>query len=120
MFTVKADVAKNRLYITLVGFFHADEMKACTDQTILETKKLKPGYDVITDISQFKPAGPDAAKEIERGQAHFKATKIGHGIRVVGGSATTSMQFTRTGKAVGYIPDTVSTVAEAEKILDSR
>lgn len=120
MFTVKADVAKNRLYITLVGFFDANEMKACTDQTILETKKLKPGYDVITDISQFKPTGPEAVKEIERGQAHFKATEIGHGIRVVGSSATTSMQFTRTGKSVGYLPDTVSTVAEAEKALDNQ
>lgn len=119
MYTVKANVAKNRLYVSMIGFFQADEMKACTDQVILETKKLKPGYDVITDVSQFKPAGPDAIKEIERGQAHFKATKIGHGIRVVGGSATTSLQFARTGKSVGYVPDTVSTVVEAEKILDN-
>jgi hypothetical protein len=120
MYTVKVDVAKNRLYITMVGFLKADEMKACTDQVILETKKLKPGYDVITDISQFKPADQEAVKEIERGQAHFKATLIGHGIRVVGKSAVTSMQFSRTGKAVGYIPDAVATVAEAEKLLDSK
>jgi hypothetical protein len=120
MYTVKADVAKNRLYVTMVGFFKAEEMKECTDKTIEESKKLKSGYDVVTDISQFKPAGPETVKEIERGQAHFKATGVGRGIRVVGESVLSGMQFTRTGKTIGYDPDTVATVADAEKLLDGK
>ena len=119
MYSVKADIAKNRLYITLQGFIKAEEMKACTDLTISESKTLKPGFDIITDITQFKPAGPETVKEIERGQAYFKTAKIGRGIRVVGQSVTSSMQFGRTGKAIGYAPDTVATLAEAEKLLDS-
>jgi hypothetical protein len=120
MYTIKADVQKNRLYIKLVGFFSTEEMKKATDDTISEVRKLKPGYDVITDVSEFKPAGPETVKEIERGQAHFKATGVGHGIRVVGESVLTGMQFNRTGKGVGYIPDAVATVEEAEKLLDSK
>jgi hypothetical protein len=119
MYSIKADVAKNRLYVTIQGFLEDKEMKACTDMTISESKKLKPGFDVITDISQFKPAGPETTKEIERGQAYFKASKIGRGIRVVGQSSLSSMQFKRTGKTVGYEPDTVATIAEAEELLDS-
>ena len=119
MYSVKADVAKNRLYITLEGFFKVEEMKACTDLTISESKKLKPGFDVITDVSQFKPADPETIKEIERAQAFFTASKIGRGVRVVGQKVTGGMQLSRTGKSVGYEPVTVATMAEAEKLLDS-
>jgi hypothetical protein len=118
MYSIKADVDKNRLYITMQGFFSVEEMKACTDQTISESKKLKPGFDVITDISEFKPVSPEATKELERGQAFFKSAKIGRGIRVVGKSVTSGMQLNRTGKTVGYEPNTVATLAEAEKFLD--
>ncbi len=120
MYIIKADAEKNRLYITMVGFFKADEMKKCTDEVIEESKKLKRGYDVITDISQFKPVGSDTVKEIERGQRHFRETGISRGIRVVGESVISGMQFRRTGKATGYDPDTVATVADAEKLLDDK
>lgn len=119
MYTVKVDEEKNRLYITMVGFFKFEEMKKCTDETIEASKKLKRGYDVITDISQFKPAGPETVKEIERGQAHFKASGVNRGIRVIGNSTLPDMQFSRTGKPLGYAPNTAATVAEAERILDN-
>ena len=120
MYTIKSDLAKNRLYISLVGFFKLEEMQKCTDEVINESKKLRRGYDVITDISQFKPAGPETVKEIERGQEHFKASGVGRGIRVVGESVLSGMQFNRTGKTIGYTPDTVATIADAEKLLDSQ
>jgi MFS superfamily sulfate permease-like transporter len=120
MFTVKADVQKNRLYVTFQGFFNFIEMKECTDKTIEECKKLKPGYDVITDISQFKIVGQDATGEVARAQAHFKKSGVRHAIRVVGNSALANSQFTRIGKTVDYVPQTVATPAEAEKILDAQ
>jgi hypothetical protein len=119
VFTVKADVEKNRLYITLVGFFHQDEMKACTDKTIEEAKNLKPGFDVITDVSQFKPVGQEALDEVARGQAFFKSAGIRHGIRVEGDSVLSSKQFSRIGKSVDYNPNIVKNIEEADKILDS-
>jgi hypothetical protein len=120
MYTVTANIEKNRLYVTLVGFFDYNQMKECTDKTILELKKLKPGFDVITDISQFKPLGQDTLVEVERAQAQFKKSGIRYGLRVEGKSKLTSMQFSRVGKTVDYIPDTVETLEEAEKLLDSK
>ncbi len=120
MYTIKVDEQKNRLYVTMVGFFKLEEMKKCTDDTIEAIKKLKRGYDVITDISQFKPAGPETVKEIERGQAYFKTSGVNRGIRVIGDSALPDMQFSRTGKIIGYTPNTTATVAEAERLLDNR
>jgi len=120
MYTVKADFKKNRLYVTLNGFMALKEMKECTDKTIEEGKKLKRGYDVITDISSFNAVGPEAQEEVKRGQAFFKESGVRHAIRVLGNAAITNIQFNRLGKAVGYVPETVATVADAEKILDAQ
>jgi hypothetical protein len=119
LYTIKADVQKNRLYVILVGFFHYDEMKACTDKTIEAVKKLKPGFDVITDLSKFNPVGKDTLDEVARGQSFFKQSGIRHGIRVEGKAALANLQFSRTGKAVDYNPNIVATMEEAEKLLDS-
>lgn len=119
MYTINTDAVKNRLYVTLVGFFDYMTMKECTDKTIEEVSKLKPGFDVITDLSEFKPVGQDTLDEISRGQAFFKKTGIRHGVRIVGKAALTSSQFNRLGKAVDYNPNIVATMEEAEKLLDS-
>lgn len=119
MYTIRADAQKNRLYVTLVGFFNHDLMKECTDKTIEEVKKLKPGFDVITDISQFKPVGQDAVDEVARGQAFFKQAGIRHGIRIEGQATLTSGQFGRAAKTVDYNPNVVPDIAAAEKLLES-
>jgi hypothetical protein len=119
LYTIKADIEKNRLYVTLVGFFNQILMKECTDKTIEEAKKLKPGFDVITDLSQFKPVGQDAQDEIARGQAFFKQAGIKHGIRIEGSATLASSQFNRLGKTVDYNPNVVKNLEEAEKLLDS-
>jgi hypothetical protein len=118
MYNIRVDQTKNRLYVTLTGFFMLEEMKKCVDETIQATKKLKTGYDVISDVSQFKPGMPEVTKEIERVQKHFLASGVRRGLRVVGHSALIGMQFSRTSKEVGYNSTNVATVEEAEKILD--
>ncbi len=95
-------------------------MKKCSDETIALAKKLKRGFDVITDISQFKPATPEATKEIERVQAFFKTSGVRHGVRVVGENVLSGMQFKRTGGIAGYVSSNVATLSEAEKLLESR
>jgi hypothetical protein len=118
MYTVRADIVKNRLYITLSGYFQYQEMKECTDKTIMEAHKLKPGFDVITDISQFKAVDQETLAEVKRGQEHFKKSGVKHAIRVQGSSIITSIQFARSGKAVDYLAATVATVADAEIFLE--
>ena len=64
--TMRADPARNRLYGMLEGFFTAEEMKKCADDTIEKTKQLRPGYCTVTDVTKCKPMPPEAAAEIER------------------------------------------------------
>lgn len=120
MYTVTADIAKNRLYVKLVGYFEYKEMKEATDKTVTETAKLKPGFDVITDLSQFKPVGQDALDEVTRGQTHLNKAGKRYAIRVEGKSKLTSLQFSRMGKNVDYMPDIVASLEEAEKLLDAK
>lgn len=120
MFTVRADTQKNRLYVKLVGFFEYQEMKEATDATIEGIGKLQPGYDIINDISEFKPVGQDTLKEIERGQVYFKKSGIRCGVRVEGKAKLSNYQFNRIGKAVEYEALAAATMEEAEKLLEEK
>lgn len=119
MYNIRADIPKNRLYVKLIGFFENKEMKECTDKTIEEAKKLKTGFDVITDISLFKAVNQDTLAEIKRAQTFFKIHGVRHAIRVAGSSLLANGQFNRVGKTVNYTPETVATLADAEKYLNS-
>jgi hypothetical protein len=120
MYEIKIDRVKNRLYITMEGFFSTEEMKQCSDKVIEAAKKLKPEYDVITDISNFAPVAPETLQEITRVQDYFRKSGVRHGVRVVGKRVVTEMQFKRLGKGVGYSPIDVATLDEANRFLDSQ
>ena len=115
---MRPDPARNRLYATLEGFFTADEMRRCADDTIAAAKTLRPGYCTVTDISRCKPMPPEAAKEIERVQAHFRASGARQGVRIVAANVLSGMQFRRTGGSAEYNSVNVASMEEAERILD--
>ncbi|HXJ08209.1 MAG TPA: hypothetical protein VNH12_01790 [Burkholderiales bacterium] len=115
---MRVDVARNRLYGELEGFFTAEEMKKCADDTIAATKKLRPGYCTITDISRCKPLPPEAAKEIERVQAHFRSSGARQGVRITGSTVLSGMQFKRTGGEAEWNSVNLPSLEEAEKFLD--
>ena len=115
---MRVDVARNRLYGELEGFFTAEEMKKCADDTIAATKKLRPGYCTITDISRCKPLPPEAAKEIERVQAHFRSSGARQGVRITSATVLSGMQFKRTGGEAEWNSVNLPSLEEAEKFLD--
>lgn len=119
MYKIATDIVRNRVVIRLEGFFELAEMRRCVDETIAATKRLRNGYDVITDIEKLMPATADVAQEIGRAQSHFAATAR-RGVRVVGGAVVTGIQFKRTGANVRYQSVNVATLAEAEKMLATR
>jgi hypothetical protein len=117
---IHADIAKNRLYLVLDGFFQDDEIPKAADKCISEASKLKPGFDVINDISNFKPASPKGAEEIKRAQIYVKQNGVRRVIRVVGEAVLAQAQFDRQSKGSGLAADTAATVADAERILDGK
>jgi hypothetical protein len=120
MHTITANTETNRLYIVLNGSFSADELKVVTDEVIEAAKKMAPGYDVVTDISQFKVASQDATAEIERAQKYFVDSGARRGVRVVGSHVIPGMQFQRTGTEAHFVSTNVKTIEEAELLLDTK
>jgi hypothetical protein len=116
--TMRADTARNRLYSSLEGFFTADEMKKCADDTIEHANRLRPGYCTVTDVSRCKPMPPEATKEIERVQAHFRKSGARQGVRIVGANVLSGLQFRRTGSSAEYNSVNVASPEEAEKYLE--
>ncbi|HEU4583914.1 MAG TPA: hypothetical protein VFS67_36905 [Polyangiaceae bacterium] len=118
MYSIRVDIERNRLYVTLVGFFSVAEMKKCGDETIDATKRLRRGYDVITDITQFKPGTAAVAEDVERVQVHFRRSGARQGVRIVGSNVLSGMQFRRTGTSAEYNSVNVRSLEEAEKLLN--
>ncbi len=118
MHEVKISELKNRMYISLSGFMKVEEVSMAADAVIAAGRKMKPGFDVINDISTFKPGSPEAGAEIKRAQLFLKEQGVRHVIRVTGDSTIAAMQMQRLGKEAGYRADTAGTVAEAETLLE--
>lgn len=115
---VRSDIFKNRLYVTLDGYFTDDETKEAADRVIQETKKLKPGFDVINDISRFKPASPNGAEDIRRVTQYFADHGLRRAIRIAPSSYFTANQFARISRETGYNAEIAASTNEAERMLD--
>lgn len=56
---IKTDKEKNRLYFVLKGYFLQSEVDLVVNKLCREIFKLKPGFDVIVDIKDFKASSED-------------------------------------------------------------
>jgi hypothetical protein len=118
---VDADLETNRLYLTLEGHMDADEVEAAADAVVDATERLDEGFDEVNDMSSFKPSGEEAMAHIERGKRATAENGCAAIVRIVSESPTGQMQFDRAGEdAESYAVAKAETVAEAEKLLDSR
>src|SRR5215813_4424083 len=98
-YEIRADTVRNRLYSRLAGFMTDDDAVRVADTIILEIQKLRPGFAVINDIRELKPASPTASEHMRRAQKASVEHGSGRVIRVVGYQAVTQMQWNRTLKA---------------------
>jgi hypothetical protein len=122
MFEVKSDAVKNRLYIKISGFITDQELKEATDKIISNLNGLKPGFDVINDISGIKAGGmPKNTDSLIHAQGLIKKAGVNRIIRVVA-SVMTKLQFSESGMKAGYAKDaeTAPSLEEAEKMLDKK
>ncbi len=121
MITSKIDAAKNRIYIVMEGFLTDAQVKEGADGVIANVAKLRPGFDVINDISKFKPTSPAGTQDIGRVQQFIKEKGPRRIIRVVV-EGVAKGQLSRTATSVAHYDkdaDTASSVAEAERMLES-
>jgi len=118
MFKVVADVAKNRLYITLGGHFAAAETNLAVEAVTREVAKLRPGFDLINDVTEAFPTDEYGTKELMRMQRLLMSLGLRRVIRVTK-VLLTELQLERISKQAGYHSIVVSSVEKAERLLDS-
>jgi anti-anti-sigma regulatory factor len=63
-FDIRCDTDSNRLYLILDGFLDELTIIELFDLVKKEYAKLKPSYDVIIDMSSFKPVSSSVAERI--------------------------------------------------------
>ncbi|MEW6515464.1 MAG: hypothetical protein AB1439_00980 [candidate division FCPU426 bacterium] len=120
-YDIRADIDKNRLYITFKGFFPENLTVEIADKTIAEATKLKPGFVIINDITQTLPTSGRGAEQIQRVQEFMRQQGVRRVIRIVDPkNVLARVQFERTGKDAGYtIPvDVVGSLEEALRLLE--
>ncbi len=119
MIEIRKDSVKNRLYIKLKGFLQDEEVKTACEQILKAAKGLLPGFDIINDISEFKPASPKSTEHIAHLQEDVIKLHVGKIVRVVGNNILAKMQLVRTSHKAGYDAYHVATMQEAEAVLDT-
>ena len=116
-YEIRADVAKNRLYIKAEGFLTPEENKDVTVQTIGEISKLKPGFDTISDLSQMKVATQEGTKEWDELKDALTAKGLRRSMMVIKDEIA-RMQIQRKTKDADFKQEYVASVEEAERMLD--
>ncbi|MFD1642818.1 hypothetical protein [Halohasta litorea] len=120
MFDIRADTSHNRLYLDITGRVDADEMQDAADKTLSEAEKLQSGFDIINDLSGFRPPSPEAAKPIKVAQGELKEMGLNRAIRVIDGDTNQVVvnAFERRSRDVGYNGEQAESVDEAERMLE--
>jgi hypothetical protein len=118
MHTVRADPGKNRLYLTFRGFSEIAEAEAAHRDVEAAVRELRPGFDVVTDRSHYKPVIPEITPIIQQIQGLLRQSGLRRIVRVASPNPLTNIQFERAGRVTGVAATTVSSVAEAEAWLD--
>jgi hypothetical protein len=119
MYDVQADVRENRLYIDLSGRMEGGEVAVAADETVDAAEGLREGFDVVTDLTGFKPPSPEAAEPIQRAQARLVELGVDRVVRVADEetSRVVVTAFQRRSRDVGYTGEEANSVEEAERLL---
>ena len=113
---VKADIATNRVYVTLRGFSSDQEMEQHVARVATEVRRLKPGFVMISDISQMKSTTPHGTRMLQEVMVVYKKHGIARIIRIVGEDVIARNQFNRLSRDAGIPVDYVKSLDEAEKL----
>jgi anti-anti-sigma regulatory factor len=115
---IDVDVGKNRIFLLVQGRVDDTEAKRIADSIIKEMDRLRPGFDIVTDLTHAEPLGPEGVAQFKRLLEAHRARKAGRAVRIVGRSTQVALQFARTSKEVHHEPYLAFSREEAERWLD--
>ena len=117
-YRVRIDPIRNRLYVELRGALSEGQILSAVDDVIVGVGQLKPGFSVVNDLTTFKPTTPKGAEDVRQAQAFVARQPLGRVIHVMGQDVSSDASGVRTGRATVFAPETATSIAEAEALLD--
>jgi len=119
MYDVKADIEKNRIYITIGKIEGEAAMQALSQTVISECQKLKKGFTCITDLRKYEVQDDMFESYVKETQEAMIQAGLAKVVRVRRETGLLGhFQFDNASMDVGYHAENVTAMAEAEKILD--
>ncbi len=118
MIKITADTAKNRLCITMIGILPIEEAQKSKHSIETAIASLKPGFDVINDISRFIRGDDASGNVLKEIIILLIQNRVNRVVRVVGTSKSGLIQFANnTLQIEQYKISYVPTLEEAELLL---
>ncbi len=119
MYNNHCDTQKNRLYVIFAGKMDVEEIRAACTNVLDEAKQLKPGFGIITDLSEFVPTNEDGRMVIQDTMTSLMEIGVKHVVRVIPvEAAVTGLQWQRSSRTAGYQASQALTLADAEAMMD--
>lgn len=121
-YETEADREHNRLYLSLSGRMSGEEIEAAAAETMATAGDLTAGFDLINDLTGFKPVAPEDAKPIKETQKRLVEQGVDRVIRVVDDDTSNVIvqTFERRSQDAGYSGETAESVEDAERMLERR
>jgi len=119
-FEARADPLANRLYVTLEGFADDAAMRRNVDQVITHLSKLRPGFVMISTITETRPTSQGGARELERAMKAYKQAGISRIVRIVGDEVLGKKQLHRLAEEAGIPVEYVNSMAAADALLRAK
>jgi hypothetical protein len=119
MLDIRSNFFEHKIIITASGKTDLAEIKTASENILKSAQKLGPGFVVITDIRGFAPAPEEGRLEIQNTLKELLGLGMAGEIRIIDiQNAVTSNQWQRTSRAIGYTAPEVSSLVEAERLID--
>lgn len=115
---VVANIAKNRLHITIVGKLSKKNLDELYTEVRFCVADLRPGFAVITDLSNCTIAALSGIPTFRKITNYLITNKLGRVVRVIDEKQVVLRQLSNfTAKIQGYKADHFYSLAEAEAAL---
>ncbi|MFZ5573260.1 MAG: hypothetical protein ACOZF0_22895 [Thermodesulfobacteriota bacterium] len=119
MHDIRVDLKKNRLYVTLGKRDSEDELIDIVEKIAQACKTLKPGFTCLTDLREYEVGPEEDGEYIQMAQKHMVKAGLKSVVRVRKQFGSLAhFQFDRHSVNLGYHARNVTTIEEAEKLLD--
>ncbi len=119
MHDIRADLDKNRIYITIGKLEDETEMKQIVAEVKSECRKLKRGFTCLTDLRNYEFQDERFEDYVRKAQKTLLDTGMSGVVRVRRKTgAIAHIQFDNVSSDLGYHAENVTSIEDGEKFLD--